>query len=208
MKKITKKWLTDRNACEDSLNHVIKNNYIDLKIDKFLEKLMENDRFPDANWLITKYMNKKQCVLYAIFAAEQVLHIFEDKYPEDKRPRKAIETAKAYLVNPCKQTKDAADATAATAADAAGASSASSAYVATAAAATAAAYASSASSASSATDAYAADATATAAGAASSATYYAYGAYGAYGAYADADAAKKEMQTKIIENGIKIIKGE
>lgn len=37
------------------------------------------------------------CRKTAIFAAESVLHIFEKKHPDDKRPRKAIEVAKAYL---------------------------------------------------------------------------------------------------------------
>ena len=37
------------------------------------------------------------CRKTAIFAAESVLHIFETKYPDDKRPRKAIEAAKAYV---------------------------------------------------------------------------------------------------------------
>jgi hypothetical protein len=36
----------------------------------------------------------------AIQSAEKVLFIWEEKYPDDKRPRKAIEAAKAYLANP------------------------------------------------------------------------------------------------------------
>ena len=50
-------------------------------------------------------MNKTQKVQYAIFAAEQVIDIYEKKYPDDLRPRKAIEAAKSYLDNPCKKTK-------------------------------------------------------------------------------------------------------
>ena len=46
--------------------------------------------------------------MYAIYAAEQVIGIFEKKYPIDKRPRKAIEAAKAYLKRPCAETKKAA----------------------------------------------------------------------------------------------------
>jgi hypothetical protein len=57
-------------------------------------------------------MTKEQRVQYAIFAAEQVIHIYEKKYPEDKRPRQAIEAAKAYLENPCAKTKAAAAAAA------------------------------------------------------------------------------------------------
>lgn len=106
--KITKKWLEKRNACKPSLEHVCNNNYIGLDIVLFLEKLMKEGRLSDAIWLITRYMNKRQNVLYAIFAAEQVLPIFEEKYPNDDRPRKAIEAAKDYVKRPCKKTIHAA----------------------------------------------------------------------------------------------------
>ena len=56
---------------------------------------------------------------YAIFAAEQVIGFFEKKYPEDKRPRKAIEAAKDYLKDPSDKNKAAAYAAAYAAADAA-----------------------------------------------------------------------------------------
>ena len=36
-------------------------------------------------------------VKLAIFAAELVIKNFEDKYPNDKRPREAIEAAKKWL---------------------------------------------------------------------------------------------------------------
>lgn len=61
-----------------------------------------------ANWLIVRYMTKKQKVQYAIFAAEQVLSIFEKKYPEDKRPRLAIKAAKNWAKNPTAKNKRAA----------------------------------------------------------------------------------------------------
>ena len=73
---------------------------------------MKEDHFDYANWLLCKVFSKKQRVQYAIYAAMLVLHIFEDERPNDKRPRKAIEAAEAYLKNPCKETKDAARAAA------------------------------------------------------------------------------------------------
>jgi hypothetical protein len=39
-------------------------------------------------------------VALAVFAAEQVIGIFEKEYRDDDRPRKAIEAAKRYLENP------------------------------------------------------------------------------------------------------------
>ena len=55
-------------------------------------------------------------VRFAILCAEAVLYIFEDKYPTDNRPRKAIKAAKEYLKT---KSKDAARAAAYAAADAA-----------------------------------------------------------------------------------------
>ena len=119
MKKITVKWLTDRNACISMDDKLVAEKEFNGDIVKILDALICEDRFSDANWLFTKYASKKQGVLYAIFAAELVLHIFENKYPKDKRPREAIQAAKSYLKNPCKKTKDAAADAADAAADAA-----------------------------------------------------------------------------------------
>ena len=47
-------------------------------------------------------------VTIAIFFAEDVLPFWERQYPEDMRPRAAIEAAKAWLINPCEKTADAA----------------------------------------------------------------------------------------------------
>ena len=193
MKKITVKWLTDRNACVSEDEKLIAEKEFKGDIIKILDALIYKNRFLDANWLFTEYANKKQCVLYAIFAAELVLHIFENKYPKDKRPKEAIQAAKDYVKNPCKKTKDAADAAADAAyaaydaADAANAASAAS-YAAYASA--NAAYASSASYAS------------------ASAAYASSAAYAASAAHASASAAyaaKKELQNKIIKNAISIL---
>ena len=58
-------------------------------------------------------------VSYAVYAAEQVIDIYEKKYPDDKRPRKAIEAAKACIKNPSAKNKEAAGWAAAWAAGAA-----------------------------------------------------------------------------------------
>ena len=47
-------------------------------------------------------------VSYAVYAAEQVIDIYEKKCPNDKRPRKAIEAAKACIKNPSAKNKEAA----------------------------------------------------------------------------------------------------
>src|SRR3990167_4495114 len=79
-----------------------------LAIKKIIKTMMKHDHHADANWLIVRFMSHKQKVQYAIFAVEQVLWIYEKKYPKDDRPRKAIEAAKVWLGNPCKETAYAA----------------------------------------------------------------------------------------------------
>ena len=64
-----------------------------------IKNLMLEKHFDWANWLIVRIMERKQYLSYAIFAAEQVLDIFENKYPDDKRPRLAIEAARKCLTN-------------------------------------------------------------------------------------------------------------
>ena len=97
-------------------------------------------------WLCAKMIGKdgwpekKQIVLCAADIAESVLPIFEEKYPNDSRPREAIEAARAWSNG--KGTNAAADA-ASYAADAAYAAAADDAYAAAAAASYAAAAASS-----------------------------------------------------------------
>jgi hypothetical protein len=57
-------------------------------------------------------------VAFAILCAESVIKVYEDKYPNDDRPRKAIEAAKKYIKKPSRSAAHAAaDAAAHAAAD-------------------------------------------------------------------------------------------
>jgi hypothetical protein len=113
--------------------------------------------------LTVKSLNpdKRLSVILAVFFAEGVLPIFEKEYPEDKRPRKAIEAAKAWIVNPCRETANAAADAAHAAAYSANAASAHAAAYAAAHAADAAAAAASAHAANAANAAHAANAAVT-----------------------------------------------
>ena len=51
---------------------------------------------------------KKDSVELAIYAAELVIDIYEKQYPDDDRPRKAIEAAKTYLKSPTDKNRQAA----------------------------------------------------------------------------------------------------
>ena len=70
--------------------------------------------------LVTAYKwEKTDFIKLAIFAAELVIDIFENAYPNDDRPRKAIEAAKEWLKHPTVEKQNAAAAAYAAAADAA-----------------------------------------------------------------------------------------
>lgn len=54
----------------------------------------------DKYWFVCKkLLTKKQNVKLAIGVATLVLHLFEERYQKDNRPRKAIEAAKKYFKN-------------------------------------------------------------------------------------------------------------
>jgi hypothetical protein len=192
MKKVTEKFLQSNNACSSGMKWVTENGLIGLPAKDFLDKLISSDKLDWGNWLIVRLMSKKQKVMYAIFAAEQVIEIYEKNYPEDNRPRKAIEAAKEYLKSPNKKTKAAA-AVAYAAAYAADVAAAYAADVAAAAAADVAAAA-----------AAVAAAVAYAAAVAAYAAAVAAVAAAAVAAAADAAVAKKEMQVRILNYGMSI----
>jgi len=197
--KITQKFLNKIEPCNEGLKWAIAHNLIGKERVIFLKELIKDDKLDWANWLIVRTMSYKQDVAYAIYAAEQVIAVFEKQYPEDKRPKIAIEAAKECLKNPNKKNKAAAAAAYVAAADAAAA----------AAAAYAAAYAAKTANAAYANAAYVAAYAAAyvAAYAAAAAAYAAYAAKTANANAANANAAnaKNEMQLRILDFGIKLI---
>ncbi len=187
-KTITEKWLKGNNACDSGVQQWLDNGKI-RSTKEALVKLVKPGHYSNASWLLRySIQSKKEAVKIAIYAAGLSLKHFEDKYPEDKRPREAINAAKKWLKNPTKENRDAAAYVAYAAAYAAYAA----AYV----AAYAAAYA-----------AYAADAAYAAAYAAYAAAYVAAdaAAYAADAAAyaADAAAEKKKAWIKIINYAFK-----
>ena len=62
---------------------------------------------------------KEDSVSLAICAAGLAIGTYEKEYPDDKRPRAALEAAKAWLRDPCEKTRAAASAASAAAMDAA-----------------------------------------------------------------------------------------
>ena len=93
--KLTKEFLKKSSACEDGFEWYLKNGSD--TVEKTIADLIATKKLDWANWLLSKKLPKCACVRYAIYAAEMGLYIFENKYPEDYRPRKAIEAARKYL---------------------------------------------------------------------------------------------------------------
>ena len=110
-KTITVKWLNKINAC--SLGIKCFKEQGEKEPIAVLKKLVTEGKLDWTNWLIVRLMTYKQYVSYAVYAAEQVIDIYEKKYPDDKRPREAIEAAKRCIENPSEKNKNAADAYAA-----------------------------------------------------------------------------------------------
>lgn len=57
--------------------------------------ILASNGIRDAIWC-TRVLPKNEIVSFAADVAESVLHIYESKYPDDGRPRKAIESARKY----------------------------------------------------------------------------------------------------------------
>lgn len=90
--------------CEDSwkklLNHLGKTEADNkpLKIKIILDVL----GVEDAIWALRAVDGyDKEIRLFACDCAESVLNLFEEKYPNDTRPRKAIETARQFANGEC-----------------------------------------------------------------------------------------------------------
>ena len=104
--KITNEWLEEKRACSQGVEWFKAQKKTDAF--KVLNALIKEGKLDWANWTIVRVMTRPQYLAYAIYAAEQVIDIYEKKYPNNDKPRKAIEAAKAVLANDTKGTRDAA----------------------------------------------------------------------------------------------------
>ena len=104
MKKITIEWLAQKNACQEGYSWFTKQNK-EFEPIELIDLLIKENQLEWANWLIVRVMDYSQYVSYAVFAAEQVIKNYEKQYPDDKRPRTAIEAAKKCIKNPSDENK-------------------------------------------------------------------------------------------------------
>ena len=88
-----------------------------------LSKIVESNGLLDAIWTLRCTLEPSENIQieFACRCAEHVLHFYEDKYPDDNRPRKAIETTRACITDKSQAAREAAWAAALAARDAAGA---------------------------------------------------------------------------------------
>jgi hypothetical protein len=179
-KTISVKYLKSLNACNEAIEEFAEQR--ERNTLKLFNKIIksENHKYLNwANWLIVRLMNRKQRIQYVVYAAKQVLSIFEKKYPNDKRPRTAIKAAEKCIKADSNKNRNAAYA----------------AHAAAYAAADATAHAA----------AHAAYATAYAAYAAAHAAYATAHAAAYAAADAAADAGRNKMKIKILKYGLNIL---
>ena len=107
IKLLTMKWLKDKGACQESKDEFLILKKKSIKTEIVFKMLEKKEKLNWSNWLISRLFNKKQKIQYAIYAAEQVIDIYENKYLNDNRPRKAIEAAKNYFKKPSEKNRNA-----------------------------------------------------------------------------------------------------
>ncbi len=117
MKKITKDWLSEHAACQEARKWVNEQKETEFFI--LCKKAIKDKHYNWVNWVISRLFNRKQRIQYAVYAAGQVIGIFEKEFPEDKRPRSAINAAIKCIDNNTEKNRNAASAAYAAASDAA-----------------------------------------------------------------------------------------
>ena len=69
---------------------------------------LKQNKHSDCNWFLSTALNRGNKIRYACYAAKQVLEIFEEQYPNEKRPRQAINAALKCIKNDTDKNREAA----------------------------------------------------------------------------------------------------
>lgn len=88
----------------DSLSYVFGSRWFECEARGHIFR--DTDKFCAAEMRLVKEIPQRVIRQFGIDCAWHVLHIFEDKYPNDKRPREAIEAARALLKFPTQENRD------------------------------------------------------------------------------------------------------
>ena len=124
--KINQDWVKQKGACECSAKWFNDNYSEDVEGSEVVETLMKDKTIKAittehdnatalswANWLIVRLMTRKQYLQYAVFAAEQTIHIIERDCPDGKTARACIDAAKAVIEHDTEENRNKAAARAA-----------------------------------------------------------------------------------------------
>jgi hypothetical protein len=91
--KVTATAIKGLRPCKDRLDNYI-NHYGEKVLTKRQFMGLKNITHEDKLWVAFRLMPKDNLKLAAADIAELVLHLYENKYPNDSRPRLAIEAAR------------------------------------------------------------------------------------------------------------------
>lgn len=90
---IKKDTITKLNPCQDRFDNYVKHyGSKSFTINEFLNLVKISNE--DKIWVALRLMSKENIKRVGLDVAESVLHIFESEYPNDKRPRLAIEAVR------------------------------------------------------------------------------------------------------------------
>ncbi len=95
--KLTIEKLNDLNACPEGIEWFVASKC--KTVAGACKKVMKEDNHYWANWLVARLLGSDDRIRYACFASRQVLKNYEDKYPTDMRPRKAIGAAEKCITD-------------------------------------------------------------------------------------------------------------
>ena len=92
---INKEIILQFNPCKDRFdNFTIKYPEFNGELKEFLA--LDKITYKDKIWVSVRLMTRTQKVKFSIKCAESVLHLFESRYPTDKRPRECLEYLKTF----------------------------------------------------------------------------------------------------------------
>ena len=102
--KLTLRLLRKINACEEFIEKWKDEGSLN-DIKKVFDLLIKENSFDWILYLVSRLLNKENRIKYAIYVAEKVLYVFENKSLDD-RPRETINAIKRYLKNPTEKDKN------------------------------------------------------------------------------------------------------
>lgn len=97
--KINHKIIKKLKPCEDRYEN-FKKYYPDFDSDLKEFLYLDKISYADKAWVFVKLATKEQIIKWNTMCTESILDIFETKYPNDLRPRNALEASEAYRLSP------------------------------------------------------------------------------------------------------------